>query len=246
VKSWSFDRSSVRQDAINTNMQQHHCGMMDRRSLLHVAGFSAASVVFINPNEAIAADKKIKDIAARLEDTVLVQPPVMAGSRAGTENTYYPDFLEGTWDVTQTLTSVQAPLGLTFIGGPNAVESIAEKSMAESQKHIGEPVKLRLQYVKTPFGVAEDRVYNTVSRLNAFAGKSVVASADYADVGASNRAALVAAGGSATGPLQTVFVRFKGPAAQKVFYEKATSRLDYAHSLDKTTNAFRPLIAHGT
>jgi hypothetical protein len=152
-----------------------------------------------------------------LEDTVLVQPPVMAGSRAGTENTYYPDFLEGTWDVTQTLASVQAPLGLTFIGGPNAVESIAEKSMAESQKHIGEPVKLRLQYVKTPFGVAEDRVYNSVSRLNAFAGKSVVASADYADVGASNRAALVAAGGSATGPLQTVLVRFKGPAAQKVF-----------------------------
>jgi hypothetical protein len=171
----------------------------------------------VNPNKAVAAGNTIRDSSQRLQDDILVQPPVLAGSRSGSDNTYFPDFLEGTWDVTQTLTAVKTPLGLSYIGGPNGLESIAEKSLAESQKFIGEPVKLRLSFVKTPFGVAEDRVFNTASRLNAFAGKTVVATVNYADVGASNRAAIVAAGGKATDPLQTVFVRFKGPAAQKIF-----------------------------
>jgi hypothetical protein len=214
VNSWTFDQS-VPLPAKNTVSTFDN--IFNRRSLLQISGVAVCGSIFVAPNRAEAAGNAIKDISQRLQDDVLVQPPVSAGSRSGSENTFFPDFLEGTWDVTQTLTAVKTPLGLSYIGGPNGLESIAEKSLAEAEKQIGEPVKLRLSFVKTAFGVAEDRVFNAASRLNAFAGKTVVAAVDYADLGASNRAAMVAAGGKATDPLQTVVVRFKGPAAQKIF-----------------------------
>jgi hypothetical protein len=218
VNSWSFDRSVSlpAKNTVSTFDNVNKSPRIDRRSLLQISGFAVCGSIFMAPNKAEAAGNT-KDISQRLRDDILVQPPVSAGSRSGSENTFFPDFLEGTWDVTQTLRAVKTPLGLSYIGGPNGLESIAEKSLAESQKYIGEPVKLRLAFVKTPFGVAENRVFNAASRLNAFAGKTVVAAVDYADLGASNRAAVVAAGGKATDPLQTVVVRFKGPAAQKIF-----------------------------
>ena len=40
---------------------------------------------------------------------------------------------------------------------------------------------------------------------------------EYADVGGSNRNAVLAAGGGEGDPLQTTVVRFRGPAAQKTF-----------------------------
>ena len=71
--------------------------------------------------------------------------------------------------------------------------------------------------MKTNFGVVEDRAFNLRSRLDAFAGKSVVASVNYADVKESNRASVVSAGGTEDDPLTTTLVYFKGPAAQKTF-----------------------------
>ena len=170
------------------------------------------------PERAEAAGNTIKDISQRLQDDVIYQAPNFSGRsyRSRSDNIYFPDYMEGTWDVTQTLTSVKTPLGLAYIGGPMGLVEIAEKSLAESVTQIGEPVKLRLSFVQTPFGVAEDRAANAASRLNAFAGKTV-AGVDYADLGASNRAAMLSAGGKATDPLQTVVIRFKGPAAQKLF-----------------------------
>jgi hypothetical protein len=178
--------------------------------------------MFLAPDKAEAAGNTIQDISQRLQDDILYQAPNSSGSsrsssRSGSDNIYFPDYLEGTWDVTQTLTAVRTPLGLAYIGGPMGLVEIAEKSLAESVTQIGAPVKLRLSFVQTPFGVAEDRAANAASRLNAFAGKTVVAGVDYADLGASNRAAMLAAGGKATDPLQTVVIRFKGPAAQKLF-----------------------------
>ena len=79
------------------------------------------------------------------------------------------------------------------------------------------PVNLKLRFVNTIFGVVEDRAYNLKSRLDSFAGKSVVASVEYNDVRESNRASLVAAGGKETDPLTTTTLYFKGPAAQKTF-----------------------------
>jgi len=86
-----------------------------------------------------------------------------------------------------------------------------------SQSKIGIPVKLQLNYIPTKWGVAEDRLYNSKARLDAFAEKSVVASVQYADVGGSNRKSVLMLGGTEEDPLQTTVVYFKGPAAQKSF-----------------------------
>ena len=146
---------------------------------------------------------------------------------SGIDNLYYPDWMEGTWNVTQTLVSIEDPLGPKFLGGPNGDLGIAEKSLSESRERIQQPVKVQLRFVRTKFGVAEDRLFNTVNRLNAFAGRIVTAKADYADVGVSNRASVIAMGGSTEDPLTTTFVRYKGPAAQKTFLT--------AHSSEMTT-----------
>ena len=45
----------------------------------------------------------------------------------------------GTWDVEQTLTRAEAPLGLKFIGGPRGDIAIAQKSLDEQRSRIGQP-----------------------------------------------------------------------------------------------------------
>lgn len=125
--------------------------------------------------------------------------------------------MSGEWQVTQTLVNVTTPLGLKFVGGPNGKEQIATETMLEARKNIGKPVSLRLRYIPTKWGVAEDRLFNAKQRLDAFAGKSVVASVEYSNVGGSNRPSVLAMGGTEQDPLQTTIVRFKGPAAQKTF-----------------------------
>jgi hypothetical protein len=157
-------------------------------------------------------------IGARFESEILTIPPITAGTtNSGHDNLYFPQWMEGTWDVTQTLISTKTPIGLKFVGGPNGSMDIATKTMTEQTNRINEKVKLKLRFVNTKFGVAEDRVYNWRSRLDAFAGKSVVASVSYANVRESNRASVLAAGGSELDPLTTTVVYFKGPAAQKTF-----------------------------
>lgn len=157
-------------------------------------------------------------IASRFESDLITSPPITAGTKyTGHENLYFPQWMEGEWDATQTLVSTKAPVGLKFIGGPTGSMDIAQKTMDEQNKRLNEPVNLKLRFVKTNFGVVEDRAYNLKSRLNSFAGKSVVASVNYADVRESNRAAILAAGGTESDPLTTTLVYFKGPAAQKTF-----------------------------
>lgn len=125
--------------------------------------------------------------------------------------------MEGEWDVAQTLVSAKAPLGMKFVGGPMGSIDVAQKTMNEQAKRLNEPVRLKLRFVDTNFGVVEDRAFNWRSRLDSFAGRSVVASVAYADVRESNRASVLAAGGSESDPLTTTLVYFKGPAAQKTF-----------------------------
>jgi hypothetical protein len=157
-------------------------------------------------------------IASRLEKDVLNLPaPSSASKFNGFDNIYFPSFLEGEWDTTQTLVDNSAPLGLKYIGGPNGVISIAEATMEQARSKIGQPVKVRLRYLPTKWGVAEDRLFNYEERLNSFAEKKVVASVAYADVGGSNRHSVLTMGGTEKDPLQTVLVYFKGPVAQKSF-----------------------------
>lgn len=213
--------------------------ILDRRQFLvhrvgkHAfAGLSSFAIISNTPqiaNAALFTDNK-NDIASRLEQDILIQQPIMAISSNlnGIDNTCYPDFLEGTWDVTQTLINVQTPLGLKYAGGPNGIEEIAKQSIDESKKRLNEPVRLSLRYVKSSIPhdnnkrkgactIVEDRIYNTRQRLDNFAGRKVVSSIDYADTNGSNRAAMIAAGGTGYDPLSTTLVRFKAPAVQKTF-----------------------------
>jgi hypothetical protein len=157
-------------------------------------------------------------IANRLSDDILyLPPPSYVSELNGIDNTYFPTYLAGEWDVTQTLVETKTPLGLKFLGGPNGNEEIARKANEEANSKLSIPVQLRLRYVQTKWGVAEDRLFNNQQRLNAFARKNVVASVQYADVGGSNRQSVLALGGTSEDPLQTTVVYFKGPAAQKSF-----------------------------
>lgn len=181
------------------------------------AAVSAFAAVFNNIPAAKAA-VAAKDIAGRLtSDSLTLPPPSSASELNGIDNTYYPSFLQGEWDVTQTLVGTQAPLGLKYLGGPNGDLDIANKSFVDAKSKIGIPVRFKLRYVPTKWGVVEDRLFNNQARLDAFAGKNVVASVQYADVGGSNRQSVLAMGGTMDDPLQTTVTYFKGPAAQKSF-----------------------------
>ena len=203
---------------------------LSRRSAMSVIqttfATSIVSSTLLSPSSANAAyakegkntNNKLSIISERISSNELTMPPPSRSSELnGVDNLYYPSWLSGTWDVTQTLVAASTPLGLKFIGGPNGSESIAAESWKEQQKQLDVPVKLQLRYIPTKFGVAEDRLFNTRQRLNSFAGKSVVATVEYANVGGSNRASVLALGGDNDTPLQTTLVYFKGPAAQKTF-----------------------------
>jgi hypothetical protein len=214
-------------------------GFVDRRSFArHTVSAILTTTTVITTNETIqAADtgepsigsatrpasasatkggEARNDLQRRMIATILEKPKLVPSPLAssGIDNLFYPDFLAGTWDVAQTLTSVEVPLGLEFL---NPDKATAERSLAEARTKLNEPVSLQLRYVPTRWGIVEDRVYNTASRLNAFAGRTVVAAVQYADVNSSNRDAVLRQGGSEDDPLTTVLVRYKGPAAQKIF-----------------------------
>ena len=187
-----------------------------RMALFRASGATVTSAV------AFASVPKVAQAASsilnRLSTSDLSIPsPSYIKELNGVDNLYFPDFMAGEWTVTQTLMETSTPLGLKFVGGPNGSERIALETMAEAQKQVGVPVNFTLKFVPTKWGVAEDRIYNTKQRLNAFAGRSVVASVEYANVSTSNRDAILAMGGTAYDPLPTTVVRFKGPAAQKTF-----------------------------
>jgi len=189
-----------------------------RRNVLQQAIItSTGSTFLLSSDAAYATSANKQSIASRIYADSLTMPPPSRANGDGIDNVFYPEWMNGCWDVTQTLTGSSTPLGLKFIGGPAGSEEIAAASFKEQQKQLNVPVSLKLRFVKTKFGVAEDRLFNTKQRLNNFAGRSVVSSVEYANVGMSNRASTLAMGGSEDDPLQTTIVRFKGPAAQKTF-----------------------------
>jgi hypothetical protein len=184
-----------------------------------IVAVSISNAVIVPTSPVYATPIKIRDIAGRLyaDSLTLPQPSSASELKNGFDNTYYPSFLQGEWDVTQTLVDTQAPLGLKYLGGPNGNIDIATKSFEDVKSQLDVPIQLRLRYIPTQWGIAEDRLFNNQARLDAFAGKSVVASVQYADVGGSNRQSILALGGSNEDPLQTTITYFKGPAAQKNF-----------------------------
>ena len=185
---------------------------MDRKKLIQSSILPLVSLLPIktaNSKESISSLLETKNIQK--------PPPSRASEFNGVDNMYFPTWMEGEWQLTQTLVNTETPLGLKFIGGPSGSEQIGRESQKEQEKQKNLPVELRVRFLKTKFGVAEDRLYNLRNRLDAFAGRPVVSSVIYADVGESNRQSVLAMGGSESDPLQTTLVYFKGPAAQKTF-----------------------------
>jgi hypothetical protein len=148
------------------------------------------------------------DLSQRLQTLDLQQPTIgkTTFSSVGNDMTTYPYYMEGIWDVTQTLINVETPVGIQYAGGPNGLLDIATKSIQESKSQIGKPIHLQLRYqqcqLKTTSSntknappqrrppsvvVLEDRLFNTRQRLNQFAGTTVVANVQYADTQGSNR-----------------------------------------------------------
>jgi hypothetical protein len=183
-------------------------GVSRRAALVRATGLATLPLV------ANAADSIVNRLTT---ENLSIPSTAYPGAINGVDNLYYPDFMAGEWSVAQTLVDASAPLGLKFVGGPNGLESIAVATMAEARARLGIPVTFKLRFVQTKWGVAEDRLYNTKQRLDAFAGRPVVASVEYADVAVSNRGSVIKMGGNDQDPLQTTVVRFKGPAAQKTF-----------------------------
>jgi hypothetical protein len=198
--------------AVATALSSNKVDKVDRRAFIGTAGAGALWVSSPLPGRALSS------IQSKLNQDILNLPaPSYASELNGVDNTYFPPFLQGNWEVTQTLVDTKIPLGLKYLGGPNGDMTIAEKTMEQSRSQVGKPVKLQLRYLSTKWGVAEDRLFNSKERLNAFAEKNVVASVQYADVGGSNRKSVLLLGGKEEDPLQTTIVYFKGPAAQKSF-----------------------------
>lgn len=191
-------------------------GYVRRSGACWLARRGVGGLALALPAVAVAA---VPNVASRFDSDALVQPSIDQGRSelSGVANLYYPEWMEGTWDVEQTLKRAEAPLGLKFIGGPRGDLEIARTSLEEQRSRIGQPQQLKLKFVKTKFGVVEDRIYNTRSRLDAFAGRRVVASVEYAETGGNNRRGNVALGGKEDDPLITTMTYYKGPAAQKVF-----------------------------
>lgn len=79
---------------------------------------------------------------------------------------YYPDWFEGTWALTSILTDLTAPLG---------VEYTNPTSFAKSQRERGQPVTYFVRFYRNDQGrVIADRVFNTISAIQASQGKGSV------------------------------------------------------------------------
>ncbi|CAK0814553.1 unnamed protein product [Prorocentrum cordatum] len=147
----------------------------------------------------------------------------------GPSDVIYPDWVEGRWQIQQTLAKYSAPLGKKFLG------ATADKTLAEKQQQLCKPVTFELRYVRTARGdLVEDRAFNLKSRLNALAGKQVVKEVTYAEI--PSYGPTKQSDGSDDPQLAAV-VQFEGGISQKQFITRfVTERGDEG-------NVFRALVS---
>jgi len=160
-----------------------------RRSVFRAGFGTGAAVLTSSAPPATAAPATT--IADRLSMPVLQQPGVKQPSLFGGQASFYadlffPTWMQGEWQATSTLTGFEAPLGPKFLAGPSGSRlDVAEATIRQQQSKIGSsigPYPLKWLSIHPPFSnsadskktyVVEDRAFNTKSRLNAFAGRTV-------------------------------------------------------------------------
>lgn len=211
VQAWSTETRSSSSPR-SWSKDRHPLPDPSRRSLVSGALYTSF-VPFVRPSHA-ATD--------RLVDPILKQ--VQPSKRAILERpTPFPSFLEGTWNVQQVLTNVEFPLGLQFAGGPNGDLRIGQAGADEARARLQQPVSLQLRFVndESTQSVVEDKLFNTQQRLDAFAGRRVVAS-------------VVPTTDTVTQRDTAILVRFRGPAVQKVFTTAHSETLNSIFECQRT------------
>ena len=130
-------------------------------------------LALLYPLSTLAAEDKI---LARLTSPEVTQ---LNADLSANEDIAYPDWMEGTWDVTAQLTAFTAPLGNQFLGGSSP--AINDKSAAEAAAQVGKEVRYQLRFKRLAAGgtVREDRLFNTQQRLDGYAGRAVVRGVEY-------------------------------------------------------------------
>lgn len=156
-------------------------------------------------------------LAKRFSDDSIDKFPSGFVAPWGPSDLFVPAWMEGSWHVVATLDKVVAPLGLKFVSNGGSDIRAAQSTMDEQAKQLGVPVEYDLRFLKTARGnVVEDRLFNSESKINAYAGRPVVKRVRYADVPGSNREDATKRGDGPDDPLLTTVVYTKG-AVQKVF-----------------------------
>lgn len=159
-----------------------------RRAMLG-AGFGAGAAVLTSgpASPAAAAPSALADrfSMAVLQEPGIKQPALFGGPAGLYDDVFYPTWMEGEWLATSTLTGFEAPLGAKFLAGPSGLRTdVAEATIRQQKSRLGTsvgPYPLRWLAVRPPGSavgtakafVVEDRAFNTKSRLDAFAGRSV-------------------------------------------------------------------------
>ena len=172
-----------------------------RRSIVFAAA-AAACLANAPTRPALAADP-YQEIRARLAAPI-VSEAGDGNAMAGRPEPTLPAWLSGRWRAEQTLTEFNLPLGVQFIGAAGRPLSEAEASAAQTRAQIGKPVTLELRFDAVADGARENRAFNSRSRLDAFAGRSVT-----------KRSQACAVAGVDSPGLACTLVEFTGPVSQK-------------------------------
>jgi len=220
---------------------------MGRRKYLSIIGTVMPPVIqtFILEDTFAIETPSSKTLSSRMTSEILYQPKIkqmnemnlFTSSNGLYDDLFYPLWMSGEWDVYQTLTNFQAPLGKKFLSGPSGLRpDVADATINQQQSLIGKTVgPIRLRFVMVDLKekkilsssdssnnsvVVEDRLNNLRTRANAFAGKDIVKTIEYVEIGGAN------ALNYGEAPLPTTLLRYKGPGIQKTFSNNRESEIE--------------------
>ena len=203
-------------------------------------------------------------ISDRFGATTLKEPAVkqrsefdLVGSEGGLyDDLFFPSWMAGDWNAVQTLRAFSYPRGKKFLGGPSGMRmDVADATIAEENSKVGKsvgpfPLKFLTIEANGKRFVVEDRRRNLQARLDAFAGRSVVRSVEYVELGGANRI------GFGNAPLPTTLTYFKGPVVQKTFSnnrrgelspdENSWNGFEFTRTLFARTNSDVPPVVTDT
>ena len=96
----------------SVTMTQQNDACLNRNSVLNTISL-VGSALILGSSEMALASNKMEDV---MNTNILSMPPPSRASEfQGVDNTYFPRWMEGEWELTQTLVDFQTPLGVSII-----------------------------------------------------------------------------------------------------------------------------------